>query len=66
MKKTIAEWLINELKKENLIDLNQKTTINLIVEQANQIEENRIIDAYNNGGSGSGKLYYDKTYGGKK
>ena len=39
MKQTAVEWLIEELKKESLIDLTQKTTIKLIIEQAKEMEK---------------------------
>jgi hypothetical protein len=38
-KQTAVEWLLEELKKERLIDLSQKTTINLMVEQAKEMEK---------------------------
>jgi hypothetical protein len=38
-KQTAVEWLVEELKKERLIDLSQKTTINLMVEQAKEMEK---------------------------
>jgi hypothetical protein len=72
---TAAEWLIEELKKESLIDLTQTTTIKLIIEQAKEIEKQQIIDAcnfaYNEGCSymsdgsteyESFEQYYEETY----
>jgi hypothetical protein len=38
---TAVEWLVNELKKESLIDLTQTTTIKLILEQAKEMEKEK-------------------------
>ncbi len=41
MKQTAVEWLANEFNKESLIDLTQKTTMYLIVQQAKEMERQK-------------------------
>jgi hypothetical protein len=67
MKQTAVEWLVNEFNKERLIDLNQKTTIYLIVQQAKEMEKEQIIDAFDEGNPngfiiGDGEQYYNEQF----
>jgi hypothetical protein len=70
--KTVVEWLVNEFNKESLIDLNQKTTMYLIVQQAKKMEKEQIIDAYAQGFIESERMdkgaeqYYNETFKNEK
>jgi len=65
---TAVEWLVNEFNKERLIDLNQKTTMYLIVQQAKAMEKEQIENAYGDGLNAhrtnfcNREEYYNKTY----
>jgi hypothetical protein len=64
--KTAVEWLVNKFNKESLIDLTQKTTIKLIIEQAKEMERQQLIDAYENGDKykfeAPAERYYNETF----
>jgi hypothetical protein len=64
---TAVEWLVDEFNKQRLIDLNQKTTMYLIVEQAKAMEKEQIEDAWTDGmksnqGYNQSEQYYNITY----
>jgi hypothetical protein len=65
-KQTAVEWIVNEFNKERLIDLNQKTTMYLIVQQAKAMEKEQIIDAVDGfplqNRNLDGEQYYNETY----
>jgi retron-type reverse transcriptase len=72
VKQTAVEWLEKELKKESLIDLTQKTTIKLIIQQAKAMEKEQIIDAFTNEDNiqwdkqlrtRAAEQYYNEQYG---
>ncbi len=70
---TAVEWLITEVKKFNTVITREY--ILMLLEQAKEMEKERIIDAYQAGDGDAYNLeetktwaeqYYNETYGGDK
>lgn len=65
MKQTAVEWLINKLDGENHLSTNE---INRVIEQAKEMEQKQIIEAFEAAEKDCGKdflhgdLYYHETF----
>jgi len=58
MKQTATEWLFNQLWNTP----KDKLTWYSLLERANKMFEEQIIDAYENGDNRSAELYYNETF----
>ena len=60
MKQTAVEWLVEQLKENNMLTFDEWTEL---VEQAKAMEKEQIIEAYCNGDDNiSAQQYYKETY----
>jgi hypothetical protein len=66
-----VEWLINELKLNDTIEKENLIIARQIIEQAEAMEKEQIVDAYNAARNDHHQIdyaeeYYNETYGGDK
>jgi hypothetical protein len=70
-KQTAIKWLINELKLNDTIEKENLIIARQIIEQAEAMEKEQIVDAYNAARNDHHQMYYaeeyyNETYGGDK
>ena len=70
-KQTAIKWLINELKLNDTIEKENLIIARQIIEQAEAMEKEQIVDAYNAARNDHQQMYYaeeyyNETYGGDK
>ena len=60
MKQTAVEWLVEQLKENNMLTFDEWTEL---IEQAKEMEKEQIIEAYCMGDDNIGaEEYYNETY----
>jgi hypothetical protein len=71
MKKTAVEWLVSELKKYDSAGLKDQSNyviemptyiLTELEEQAEEMEKQQIIDAYNKVSMNTGEQYYNEEF----
>jgi len=62
-KQTAVEWLIEQIKEQRESGETDLRTTLYYCKEAEEMEKEQIMEAYNNGEDRSAELYYNETYG---